>query len=124
MSHRSGMARRASTAVAVAAAVVLAAGCGASEETSSTGGGATAKSAKGLTIGVSNLGLSFPFPASISKGIHAEAAKLGVKIIELDAKGQTNKQSNDMQDLVARKPDGILLLPVDSGVAQGLVNQA
>lgn len=105
-------------------ALLVTAGCGASEEES--GGDEPAqqgKQAEDLTIGVSNLGLSFPFPAAISKGINAEAERLGVRVVELDAKGDTNKQADDVQDLIAQKPDGILLLPVDSGVAQGLANQ-
>lgn len=121
--------RRLGTAMVSAVAVAaIAAGCGASEDsggstgTATSGGGAA--SAEDLTVGVSNLGLSFPFPSAISKGIHERADELGVAITELDAKGDPNKQSDDMQDLVAQEPDGILLLPVDSGVAQGLVNQA
>jgi ABC-type sugar transport system substrate-binding protein len=103
--------------------VLVTAGCGASEDEPDAGqADAQAKQAHDLTIGVSNLGLSFPFPAAISKGIKAEAQKLGVKVVELDAKGDTNKQADDVQDLIAQKPDGILLLPLDSGVAQGLVS--
>jgi ABC-type sugar transport system substrate-binding protein len=118
------LSRRAAVLAAGAALVAASAGCGASEPSSPGAGAAKAKSPKELTIGVSNLGLSFPFPASIGKGIEAEARKMGVKLVQLDAKGKADKQANDMQDLIARKPDAILLLPVDSGVAQGLVNQA
>lgn len=75
-----------------------------------------------LTIGVSNLGLSFPFPASIGEGIEARAEELGVEIVALDAGGDADKQSNDVQDLVAQGVDGVLLLPVDSGVAEGIVD--
>ncbi|WP_028473139.1 sugar ABC transporter substrate-binding protein [Nocardioides alkalitolerans] len=76
-----------------------------------------------LTIGVSNLGLSFPFPSAIGEGIKARADELGVTIVELDGQGETEKQSNDVQDLIGQDPDGVLLLPVDSGVAVGLVDQ-
>jgi ABC-type sugar transport system substrate-binding protein len=113
--------------VGLIAVAAIAVGCGASERTSGDEGAQAASAAKEpseLTIGVSNLGQSFPFPASIGRGIKAEASKMGVELIELDAKGKPAKQANDMQDLITRKPDGILLLPVDSGVAQGLVNQS
>jgi len=103
---------------------MVALGCGASEDESGDGQAQSqGKAAQDLTIGVSNLGLSFPFPSAISKGIKAEADSLGVDVVELDGKGDTNKQADDVQDLITQKPDGILLLPLDSGVAQGLVNQ-
>ncbi|TQS25774.1 sugar ABC transporter substrate-binding protein [Microbispora sp. KK1-11] len=108
-------------ALFVAAALAVGAtACG-----GSGGDGATqaASEKKEYTIGVSNLGLSFPFPSAIGKGIKDEAAKLGVKITELDAQGKADKQSNDVQDLIAQQPDGVLLLPVDSGVAQGLADK-
>ncbi|GAA2874191.1 sugar ABC transporter substrate-binding protein [Streptosporangium fragile] len=106
--------------LAVAALAVGATACGGS---SGTDGAAQEGGKKEYTIGVSNLGLSFPFPAAIGKGIKDEAAKLGVKIVELDAQGKADKQSNDIQDLMAQQPDGVLMLPVDSGVAQGLADK-
>ncbi|MFF5265076.1 sugar ABC transporter substrate-binding protein [Actinomadura viridis] len=117
------MARKQALAAMTAAlaAVTLAAGCGQAEQ----GGGSpdAAAKTKNLTVGVSTLGLSFPFPAAISKGIKAEAARLGVKIVEVDAQGKAEKQSSDVQDLAGQRPDGVLLLPVDSGVATGMVDQ-
>lgn len=82
-----------------------------------------ASSTEELTVGVSNLGLSFPFPSAIGEGIKAKADELGVELVELDAQGETEKQANDVQDLIGQGPDGVLLLPVDSGVAVGLVDQ-
>ncbi|WP_327153403.1 sugar ABC transporter substrate-binding protein [Streptomyces tubercidicus] len=76
-----------------------------------------------MTVGVSNLGVSFPFPAAIGEGIKAKAKELGVHIVQLDAKGDAQKQGNDVQDLIGQAPDGVLLLPVDSGVAVGYVDQ-
>ncbi len=105
----------------VAALAVGATACGGSG--GSGGASQAASEKKEYTIGVSNLGLSFPFPSAIGKGIKDEAAKLGVKITELDAQGKADKQSNDVQDLIAQQPDGVLLLPVDSGVAQGLADK-
>lgn len=103
-------------------------GCGASNDASSGKGGsgdkqAAVKPAKGLTIGVSDIGLSFPFPAAISQGIKQEASKMGVKIVELDPKNDTNKQSNDIQDLISQKVDGVVFNPVDGGVGVGMVKR-
>lgn len=121
--HR--VSRATGIALAAVALGAVGAGCGASESSDGGGdGGSTqaAKAADELTIGVSNLGLAAPFPAAISRGIKAAAEEQGVRIVELDGKSDPDKQANDMQDLVAQRPDGILLLPVDSGIAQGLVD--
>lgn len=96
-----------------------------SEEASSeeaTGEASAAAGGEDFTIGVSNLGLSFPFPASIGEGIQARAEELGVELVELDAAGDADQQANTVQDLIAQEVDGVLLLPVDSGVAEGLVD--
>lgn len=120
------MHRRVITTTVVAGVLALA-GCGSDDDASSTAAtstpAASAKKAADLTIGVSNLGLSFPFPAAISKGMKAKAQELGVKLVELDGKGDANTQTSTIQDLISQKPDGVLVLPVDSAVAQGWVRQ-
>jgi hypothetical protein len=90
--------------VALGATLLLSA-CGEAEKTAEPGA-APAPSAqkKDLTVGISNLGLSFPFPAAISKGIKDKAKELGVKVVEVDAQGKAEKQSNDVQDLIGRSP--------------------
>lgn len=104
----------------VAGTALLLSACGQAD----TGDGAGSTANKDdLTVGVSNLGLSFPFPAAIGNGIKDKAKELGVTVTELDAQGKAEKQSTDVQDLVGQKPDSVLLLPVDSGVASGLVDQ-
>lgn len=120
---------------AAMAALLLLAGCGEASDTGTqtenTGaaaeptGDASGEAGGGedLTVGVSNLGLSFPFPSAIGDGIQERADELGVTIVQLDAQGEAEKQANDVQDLIAQAPDGVLLLPVDSGVATGLVDQ-
>lgn len=124
-----------SIAILLGVAALILAGCGSSGDGDGTGGessaGASAegggesgeKSTEGLKVGVSNLGLSFPFPAAIAKGIKAEASKLGIEIVETDAQGKAEKQSSDVQDLIAQEPDGVLLIPVDGGVSVGQVQQ-
>lgn len=80
--------------------------------------------AKELTFGLSSVGLSFPFASAIAKGFQDAGAKAGVKTVVLDARGEVQKQANDMQDLIAEKVDGIVLMPLDSTVAQGWVDRA
>ena len=106
------MTRRSTTwgAVAVAAGIGLAAGSQAQ--------------AKDMTFGLSSVGLSFPFASAIAKGFQEAGAKAGAKTVVLDARGDVQKQANDIQDLIAEKVDGIVLMPLDSTVAQGWVDRA
>lgn len=108
---------------AAAAALLLSAcGDGGNDDNGELGAGVVDDPSE-LTIGVANLGESQPFPASIGDGIEAAAEELGVEIVAFDGQGDAGKQSNDVQDLIAQDVDGVLLLPVDSGVAVGLVDQ-
>ena len=119
------MKRLAASAVLVTVAL---AGCGqAASSTSSSAsgaaGGASSAANKKYTVAVSNLGLNFPFPAAISKGIKAKAQELGVTVTEADAQGKADKQTSDVQDIIAQRPDGVLLLPVDSITSTKWVDQ-
>jgi ABC-type sugar transport system substrate-binding protein len=118
------MARRSvvgGAALVLVASLALSA-CGQADAGGDSSSGETS-SGEDLTVGVSNLGLSFPFPSAIGEGIQRRADELGVTIVQLDAQGEAEKQANDVQDLLGQEPDGVLLLPVDSGVATGLVDQ-
>ena len=80
--------------------------------------------AKEVTLGYSSVGLSYPFAAAIAKGFENAAKQAGVKTVVLDAKGDVQKQANDIDDLIAQKVDGIAIMPLDSTVAQGWVDRA
>ncbi|SAK74264.1 sugar ABC transporter substrate-binding protein [Caballeronia hypogeia] len=80
--------------------------------------------AKEVTLGYSSVGLSYPFAAAIAKGFESAAKQAGVKTVVLDAKGNVQKQANDIDDLIAQKVDGIAIMPLDSTVAQGWVDRA
>lgn len=108
--------------VSLVAASFLLAACGQANNANDTKTD-TGEGKKVSSIGISNLGLSFPFPAAITTGIKDAAEAKGVEVIELDAQGKADKQTSDIQDLIGQKPDGVLILPVDSGVATGLVDQ-
>ena len=81
-------------------------------------------SAADVTLGFSSVGLSFPFASAIAKGFSDETAKLGAKSVVLDAQNSVQKQANDIQDLMTQKVDGIVIMPLDSVVAQGWVDRA
>lgn len=78
----------------------------------------------GLTIGLSSIGLSYPFAAAVAAGFQKAAARVGVSAIVLDAQGNVQKQANDIDDLIGQKVDGIVLMPLDSVIAQNWVDRA
>ncbi len=81
-------------------------------------------SSKQYTVAIANAGSAFPFPAAEAKGIQDEAKKLGVKVVaNLDGRSDPQKQASDVQDLIALKPDGILLMPVNAAESARLVDQ-
>jgi ribose transport system substrate-binding protein len=98
----------------------------ASSGSSSSGSAAstTAAATKKYTIGIANQQESVTFPAAIAKGAKAQAAKLGIKIVDLDSKGDQATQANQVQDLITQKVSAILLVPLSPGPAQALVDQA
>ncbi|WP_131196080.1 sugar ABC transporter substrate-binding protein [Lichenihabitans psoromatis] len=77
-----------------------------------------------VTLGFSSVGLSFPFAAAIAKGFQDEAVKRGAKAVVLDAKADVQKQANDIDDLIGQKVNGLVIMPLDSVVAQGWVDRA
>jgi ribose transport system substrate-binding protein len=76
-----------------------------------------------MSFGLSSAGLSYPFAAAIAKGFQEEAGKAGVHAIVLDARGSVQKQANDLDDLIGQKVDGIVLMPLDSTIAQSWVDR-
>jgi ribose transport system substrate-binding protein len=92
--------------------------------TASTGGSSGTAAAKSFTIGLANQQESVTFPAAIAKGAKAKAAALGIKVVDLDSQGDQAKQASQVQDLIAQKVDGIILVPLSPGPAQALVDQA
>ena len=85
---------------------------------------AGAADAAPMRLGLSSAGLSYPFGAAIAKGFQDAARRAGVKAIVLDAKGDVQKQANDVDDLIGMKLAGIAVMPLDSVVAQSWVERA
>lgn len=80
--------------------------------------------AEGLVIGLVNQSLAVAHPAAIGQGAEDRAAEIGVELIHLDGQNDADKQTNDVQDLITRGVDGIMLIPSDSVVAVGMVELA
>lgn len=111
------MTSRGSVAVTFARAAALAAVLGAALL-------AQAATAAPLRFGLSSAGLSYPFAAAIAQGFEQAAARAGVHTVVLDAQNRVQKQANDLQDLIAERVNGIVLMPLDSVIAESWVNRA
>lgn len=113
--------------ISVGAALALsAAACNTESPSGGSASGASGASsgAKQLTIGLANQQESVTFPAAIAAGAKKKADELGVKLITLDSQGDQAKQASQVQDLIAQKVNGIILVPLSPGPAQALVDQA
>jgi len=112
-------------ALCAAAAVIAAASLvGVRNAARAESGTVAVTAANGPRYGLSTVGLSYPFAAAIAKGFSDAAAHAGASAVVLDAKGDVQKQANDIDDLIAQHVAGIAVMPLDSVVAQGWVRRA
>jgi TMAO reductase system protein TorT len=108
--------------VALAATIALA-GCSTSNGGTSASG---ASNKKDLTLGFSAPDLSESFWVSMTYGVTDEAKKLGVKIVSVNAGGDnnTNQQISQLQDLLQRNVDGLIVGATDGDGVRPVVEQA
>lgn len=72
----------------------------------------------GFTFGLSLSTLNNPFFVSVQDGAQAEADLLGITLIVTDAQNSLDKQIADIEDLIQRKVDALLINATDSvGIA-------
>jgi TMAO reductase system protein TorT len=107
------------------AACVGVAGCGGSDNESTAGGGG-GDGGKDLTIGFSAPDLNESFWVSMAYGIDQEAKKLGVEVIRVSAGGDANanQQISQLQDLLQRNVDGLIVGATDGDAVRSVVDQA
>jgi ribose transport system substrate-binding protein len=89
---------------------LLFAGCSNSKETS---GNDSKDSKDKIVIGFSQPTLESPFYISLVDGAKAEAKKNGVELITLDAQNDIQKQNKDVQDLITKGIDVLILNPTN-----------
>ncbi len=84
----------------------------------SSGGGASSgggdAAAEGTTVGLSVSTLNNPFFVTLVDGAKAKADELGVELIVVDAGDDTAKQTNDIEDLISKGIQVLIVNPVDS----------
>lgn len=77
--------------------------------------------AKNLTIGFSEVTQQSPFYVELKEGVQAAVNKTGNKLLFVDAQGSLVQQNNDIQDLLTRGINVLLINPVNpQGVAPSL----
>jgi galactofuranose transport system substrate-binding protein len=83
--------------------------------------GCARKDADTFVVGFSQMESDNPWRIAQTKSLRDEAAKRGVDLVVTDAQGQTAKQVSDVEDLIARRVDVILLAPREfEGLAPAL----
>jgi galactofuranose transport system substrate-binding protein len=74
-----------------------------------------------FVVGFSQMESDNPWRIAQTKSLRDEAAKRGVELVVTDAQGQTAKQVSDVEDLIARRVDIIVLAPREfEGLAPAL----
>jgi ABC-type sugar transport system substrate-binding protein len=66
------------------------------------------KATKEWTIGVSYTDVSISYIAALQKAVQSKAKEMGVKIIEVDAKNDTNVELSNVENLLQQKVDLLL----------------
>ncbi len=77
-----------------------------------------------FTIGFSISTLNNPFFVTLKEGAEAKASELGVNLIVVDAQDDNAKQVSDVEDLIQRNVNLILINPTDSASVQTAVEAA
>lgn len=77
-----------------------------------------------MKIGLSVSTLNNPFFVSLKDGVVNEANKLGIETIVVDAQNDSAKQSNDVDDLMQKGVNVLLINPTDSAAISTVVQSA
>lgn len=85
----------------------------------SSGGATTSK-----TMGLSLSTLNNPFFVTLKEGAEQKALELGYTLIITDAQDDSSKQINDIDDLIGRKVQAILINPTDSDAVVSAIQAA
>jgi ribose transport system substrate-binding protein len=104
--------------VMVLAMLFVLAGCG-NKDT-----GAVKETNKKIVIGLSMNTLNNPFFVDVKKGAEKAALDNNVELIVADAQNQSSKQLTDIENLIQKKPDLIIIDPCDSDAVTSAIEAA
>lgn len=80
--------------------------------------------AKDLEVAVAFCTLNIPFFVEMENGVREAAKEAQVRLVVTNAEDSAAKQLSQVEDLITRKPDLLLLAPVDSDVLVSAVEAA
>jgi ribose transport system substrate-binding protein len=80
--------------------------------------------AKGKTVEYIAFGLQFEYQVALVNGIKKRAADAGLVLHVIDGKGDPNLQVTEVLDAVTKKPDALLINPVDAKLLVAGVKRA
>jgi ribose transport system substrate-binding protein len=89
-----------------------------------TVGAALPASAAALKIGMSFQELNNPYFVTMKQALEEAAASIGATVIITDARHDVAKQISDVEDMIQKKIDILLLNPTDSTGVEGAVKSA
>jgi ribose transport system substrate-binding protein len=115
------------TGAAMLAALAVAGGmaaCGDEDETSPGGSAATAENLDGKTVGVSMHFLADDYSKDFAETVKREAEAVGAKVITSSADGDPGKQLSDIQSLVTRQVDALVVIPIDEAAVVPAIKAA
>ena len=69
---------------------------------------------KQFTMGISLSTLNNPFFVALKDGAQAEATKMGVKLIVVDSQDNPATEAKNIEDLITKRVDALLINPTDS----------
>jgi len=69
--------------------------------------------AQEYTIGLSFPSLSFAWFAFLEQAVKDKAAQLGVNVVSLEANNEVSKQISIIEDMIIKKVNGVLLVPIE-----------
>lgn len=84
-----------------------------------TATGALAEETK--TIGVIYWSLNNNFMVFLKNNVEAEAAELGYECVAMDSRSSTEVELNNVEDLISRNVDAVILVPMDSEASSNAV---
>ncbi len=77
-----------------------------------------------MLVGLSVSTLNNPFFVTLTDGAKAKAEELGIELVVVDAGDDSAKQTNDIEDLISRKIQVLIVNPVDSSAVAPAVGDA
>ncbi|WBL14682.1 ABC transporter substrate-binding protein [Sutcliffiella sp. NC1] len=103
--------------VVLASILLIAAGC----SSQSSGSGDAAAEGKSIKIGMSFQEMNNPYFISMKEALEEAAKQIGAEVIIADAQHDVAKQINDIDDMIQKGIDILLINPTDSEGAEAAV---